>query len=196
MTTYYTYNGKRYILKDGLYFKVTEDAIITDNTQPVVELASDPEQIVELTSDPEQVVEPEKKEYVPYTPVLYAPYTIDTNPEGDILVKVKPDQVVPVPVVVVPVVVVPVVPVPVVPVDARKKNELNITKVITITLLNFDIKIIRVSPNCCCAVDIVINTSTGQVERTVNLTSDDYSKWGTNDDYIYYYIRDNIDKIY
>ena len=103
---------------------------------------------------------------------------------------------VPVPVVVVPVV--PVVVVPVVPVlvDVRKKNELNITKITSTTLLTFDIKIIRVSPNCCCAVDIVINTSNGQVERTVNLTAEDYQKWGTNDDYIYYYIRDNIDKIY
>ena len=81
-------------------------------------------------------------------------------------------------------------------VDIRQKNELNITKVTSVTLLTFDIKIIRVSPSSCCSIDIVINTSTGHQERTVNLTADDYTKWGTDDNYLYYYIRDNIDKIY
>jgi hypothetical protein len=88
------------------------------------------------------------------------------------------------------------IPVPALAIDVRKKNELNIDRIINTTLLNFDIKIIRVSPFCCCAVDIVINTTMGQIERTVNLTADAYTKWGADDNYVYYYIRDNIEKIY
>jgi hypothetical protein len=87
-------------------------------------------------------------------------------------------------------------PVPALAIDVRKKNELNVAKIINTTLLTFDIKIIRVSPFCCCAIDIVINTTVGQVERTVNLTAEDYAKWGSDDNYVFHYIQDNIEKIY
>jgi hypothetical protein len=104
----------------------------------------------------------EKSPYAPYSnlvaePVLPIPVPV---PEEVPVVPVVPEET--------------VEPVPVEPVvDLRKKNELNITKVTTTVLTTFEIKIIRVLPNCCCSVVIVINTSNEQIERTVNSTSDD-----------------------
>jgi hypothetical protein len=116
------------------------------------------------------------------------PYMVETNSFTSYIVEKAPFPPYPLPI--------KVPEIPEVPAVPRKKNELNITKVTTITLLTFDIRIIRVSPGCCCSVDIVINTTAGPQDRTVNLTGEDYTKWGCSDDYIYYYVRDNIDKIY
>ena len=41
--------GKNYILEDGFYYGVTEDAIITDKQESAVVLTTEPEQAVELT---------------------------------------------------------------------------------------------------------------------------------------------------
>jgi hypothetical protein len=82
------------------------------------------------------------------------------------------------------------------PIDTRKMNEVNIKKTTTIEIKDFTIKSIRIDPHIMASVDIIINTSTGQIQKTVNLSGIDYANWGADDNYIYYYIRDNFDKIY
>jgi hypothetical protein len=115
------------------------------------------------------------------------------------IVSVVPDvPVVVVPVVVVPVVVAPVVtdvPVVVAPVVVeQKKNDLNIEITSTTKLYDFSIKSLKITPNVSACVEIIISTDKVPIERTVNIDGEDYLNWSTDDDYIYYFVRDNIYK--
>ena len=81
-------------------------------------------------------------------------------------------------------------------IDTRKMNELNIKKTTTIGITDFTVKSIRIDPHTTASLDIIINTTNGPIEKTVNLSGTDYANWGADDNYVYYYIRDNFDKIY
>ena len=78
----------------------------------------------------------------------------------------------------------------------RNKNELGVNKTTITHLSKFDIRRARVYPHKSATIDIVIYTNDKEVERTVSLAGEDYLKWSSDDDYLYDYVRANIDKIY
>ena len=84
----------------------------------------------------------------------------------------------------------------VVPEIIRNKNELGVDKTTIIRLSTFDIVRVRVSPHKCATIDIVIHANNKEIEKTVLLAGEDYLKWSSDDDYLYDYVRSNIDKIY
>lgn len=78
----------------------------------------------------------------------------------------------------------------------REKNELRVDKTTRIHLLTFEILRVNVLPHQSATIDIVIKTDKHEFERTVSLSGQDYSKWSSDDDYLYDYVRENIGKIY
>ena len=142
------------------------------------------------------------------TPELYTPPEPEPEPEPEEKINVMIEEIKEEPVIVVieepepepeqPAVVIteePKVDVVVVPVH-REKNELRVDKTTKIHLLTFEIVRVRVSPHQSATIDIVIKTDKHELERTASLSGQDYSKWSSDDDYLYDYVRENIDKIY
>ena len=67
---------------------------------------------------------------------------------------------------------------------------------VSFTLISFEIITLRVIPNLCATIDIIIHSSHGQLyDRSFTLSGKAYTDW-TCDDYSYKYVTDNIDDIY
>ena len=188
--TRFTYNGEYYI---GEIKMVTPELYTPpepeEKTMTIEEVKEKPE-IVE--PEPEVVIVEEPKRVMPppmpesmgeepkniYPPPIQEPTVViveePPKPESTV-VKVEELKIVP---------------------DKREKNELGVDKTTKIHLLTFEIIRVRVSPYQSATIDIVIKTDKHELERTILLTGSDYTKWSSNDDYLYDYVRENIDKIY
>jgi hypothetical protein len=81
-------------------------------------------------------------------------------------------------------------------VEVQRNNVLNIYKTVVTHLVSFDIIVIRVVPFVVASIDIQILTDTGYIYRTVNLTGDDYIKWSSDDNYLFMYVQENIEKVF
>ena len=80
--------------------------------------------------------------------------------------------------------------------EELKRNILDIYKTVVTHLVSFDIIVIRVVPFVVASIDIQILTDTGHIYRTVNLTGADYIKWSSDDNYLFTYVRENIDTVF
>ena len=80
--------------------------------------------------------------------------------------------------------------------EPRKINELGIDKTTKIHLSTFEILRIRVLPHKSATIDIVIKADKHDIERTVLLSGSAYTNWSSDDNYVYDYVHENIDKIY
>ena len=80
--------------------------------------------------------------------------------------------------------------------DDSQKNVLNIYKTRVTHLVSFDIIVIRVVPHTMATIDIQILTDTGHIFRTVNIVGENYLKWSSDDEYLYEYVKENIDYIF
>ena len=80
--------------------------------------------------------------------------------------------------------------------EKLKRNILDIYKTVVTHLVSFDIIVIRVVPFVVASIDIQILTDTGHIYRTVNLTGADYIKWSSDDNYLFTYVRENIDTVF
>jgi hypothetical protein len=77
------------------------------------------------------------------------------------------------------------------------KGALNVVKTELLTLKNFHIKTVTVCPHNQCTIEIGIVVDGGRtIFRAVTLTGSDYALWGDDDDFLYTYVRENIDEIY
>ena len=80
--------------------------------------------------------------------------------------------------------------------EIKQNNHLGIDKVVKIHLSSFEILRVRVSPYKSATIDIVIYTNNKEIERSVVLAGEDYLKWSSDDQYLYTYCRENIEKVY
>lgn len=81
--------------------------------------------------------------------------------------------------------------------SVNSKNTLNVYKTQVTHLVSFDIIIIRVVPHVKAMIDIQILTDSGHhIFRTVNVVGDDYLKWTNDDEYLYDFVKENIDSIF
>jgi hypothetical protein len=77
------------------------------------------------------------------------------------------------------------------------KRALNITVSESFNLVSFNVKSITVSPYNAATVDLEIYADNGRIiSRSTTLSGTAYDEWGIDDDYIYQYVKDNINTIY
>lgn len=76
------------------------------------------------------------------------------------------------------------------------KNSINIDITNSVTLYDFTIKNVLVIPSTSATINIVIRTSHTEQERIVYLVGTAYLSWSADDNYLYDYIRENIQYIY
>jgi hypothetical protein len=77
------------------------------------------------------------------------------------------------------------------------KGLLDVTKTESLRLTTFFIKTVTVSPHNQATIEIGIVTDSGRtIYRGVTLVGEAYKLWGDNDDFLYEYVRANIDEIY
>ena len=155
----------------------TPESTLESTPEPTAEstLESTPEPTAESTPEPEPTPEPVKVEEPESTP----------EPEP---VKVEEPESTPEPE--------PIKVEEPTPEVKRNKNELGIDRTTTIRLSKFDIIRARVFPHKSATIDITIYANDKEVERVVLLSGEDYLKWSSDDDYLYDYVRENIEKIY
>ena len=209
--TRFTYNGEYYIgeikmVTPELYTPPEPEEMIVEEqkVEPTIEEVKEEPQIVEPEVEPTIVeVKEEPKIVIVEEPKRVMPPPM---PESMVMMGEEPKNIYPPPIQEPTVVIVEEPPKPestvviveelkTVP-DKREKNELGVDKTTKIHLLTFEIIRVRVSPHQSATIDIVIKTDKHELERTVLLTGSDYKKWSSDDDYLYDYVRENIDKIY
>ena len=203
--TRFTYNGEYYI---GEIKMVTPELYTPpepeEKTMTIEEVKEKPE-IVEPEPEVVMVEEPKIVEPEPEVVIVEEPKRVMPPPMPESMGE-EPKNIYPPPIQEPTVVIVEEPPKPestvvkveelkIVP-DKREKNELGVDKTTKIHLLTFEIIRVRVSPYQSATIDIVIKTDKHELERTILLTGSDYTKWSSNDDYLYDYVRENIDKIY
>ena len=151
---------------NGEYY-TGEIKMVTPEPEPVKEEPEPEPVVIEANPEPEPVKEEPTPEPEPVVEPTPEPEPVKEEPTPEPVVEIK-----------------------------RNKNELGVNKTTITHLSKFDIRRARVYPHKSATIDIVIYTNDKEVERTVSLAGEDYLKWSSDDDYLYDYVRANIDKIY
>ena len=67
----------------------------------------------------------------------------------------------------------------------------------TYNLISFEVTNVHVEVFSCVTIYMLFKTDTGEsLSKSIKLCETDYSSWGTDDNYIINYIKDNIQTIY
>ena len=72
-----------------------------------------------------------------------------------------------------------------------------ISLITTYNFISFEVTNVHVEVFSCVTIFILFKTDTGgSFSKSIKLCDTDYSSWGTDDNYIINYIKDNIQTIY